>query len=161
MRQSAYSAFAPRNQLHRPTHDVLRGIRVLIVDDDEDVRDTLCDVLGGHGAIVAVAGSAQAAREAIVPQPPDLLVSDIAMPREDGLALIASIRGIAGLDDLPAIAVSANVSAIDRQRALAAGFDRFVAKPFDLADILGAVTELLPATIARARMPPSAQCRRP
>jgi CheY-like chemotaxis protein len=153
MRQSEFSGSGSSDQVY----ERFRGISILVVDDNRDVRETLRDIFQAYSAEVTVAGCAQQGREVILFQPPDLLVSDIRMPDEDGLQFIASVRQLVGNRHLPAVAVSGNVSDADRRRALAAGFDVFVPKPFDLADILGAVEVLLPRILARRA--PSAQRR--
>jgi signal transduction histidine kinase/CheY-like chemotaxis protein len=127
------------------TRDMPRGLdlthtRVLVVDDDPRVRDALALLLGRAGAIVETAGSAELARARISGRAPHVLVCDIAMPIEDGYSLISGLR--AGGSDVPAIALTAYATATDVERALAAGFDRHVAKPVDIETLVAIIDEL-------------------
>jgi CheY-like chemotaxis protein len=126
------------------TADALRGTRVLVVDDEPDGRALLRDVLVEWGAEVLEAESAAAARELVRRTPPDVLVSDIGMPLEDGYALLRSLRadGLAPMQ-LPAIALTAFARGEDRQRALAAGYQVHLAKPVDLGVLIGQVAALV------------------
>jgi CheY-like chemotaxis protein len=120
----------------------LTTVRVLVVDDQEEARTLLRTMLANAGAQVFEASSADEAREAIAEQRPDVLVSDIAMPREDGYELIRSIRQADDAHDrprLPAIAVTAYARVDDRDRAMAAGYDRHISKPVDPEALLRAV----------------------
>ncbi len=107
----------------------LRGVRVLVVDDEHDTREVLSVMLARYGAEIRTAGSAAEAREIFSRWKPDVLVSDIGMPEEDGYALIEQIRALPQEDgaDVPAIALTAFASAQDKERALAAGFQRHLA----------------------------------
>jgi CheY-like chemotaxis protein len=129
----------------RPAADYgLSGVRVLVVDDETDSRAMLSAVLEGHGAAVTAAGSAAEAVAAFERARPDIIVSDIAMPEEDGYSLIRRIRALApGRGGrTPAVALTGRVTADDRTRALAAGFQAHVAKPIDTAELLEAVAAL-------------------
>ena len=123
------------------------GRVILVIDDDADAREVLRDVLTFHGAEVIEAASAREARLALTRERPDLILSDIMMPDEDGLQLIASVRRAEDgrRPPIPAAAISANASAANQARALAAGFQLFIPKPYELADILLAVNRLAPA----------------
>jgi signal transduction histidine kinase/ActR/RegA family two-component response regulator len=139
----------PRSSLEKrdPYGDVndLHGLRVLVVDDDDDARTSVATLLTAHGATVTVAISAIQALEALQREGRhDVLVIDIGMPDVDGYALLRSIRtlGSIGAGLVPAIAVTAYASASDRQRALAAGYQLHLAKPVDQDDLLAAVAEL-------------------
>jgi PAS domain S-box-containing protein len=115
----------------------LRGQKVLVVDDDADARVVLTAMLRQHGADVTTADSVPGALRAIEKQPFAAIVSDIAMPNEDGYSLAKKVRS---RSDVPMVAVSAIAAgADDRDRALDAGFDDFVRKPVDprhLADVV-------------------------
>jgi signal transduction histidine kinase len=122
----------------------LDGTRVLIVDDDPDSRSFLSELLADRGARVYTAGSTGEAMDAFRRVRPDVLVSDIAMPGEDGYDLIRRIRGLplrkgAGT---PAIALTAYVRSEDQHAALSAGYDRHVRKPVDVGQFVTAVAEL-------------------
>lgn len=123
----------------------LSGARVLVVEDDPDTLETLMMLLEVHGADVrGVLGARDAAR-VLVSFRPDLVLSDIAMPGEDGFALIARIRqGSPGEGGrIPAIALSAHVYPEDQERAFAAGFQAFVNKPVNVETLLRAVRAAL------------------
>lgn len=123
----------------------LGGLRVLVVDDDEDSRDMLTMVFEQYGAAVERAASAAEALAAIERQRPHILLSDVGMPGEDGHSLIRRVRereGPSGLK-LPAIALTGYASAEDGARALAAGFQLHIPKPVDPAELLVLVSRLL------------------
>ena len=127
-----------------PPSSPLDGIRVLVVDDDEDSRDLLEHALTQHGAAVVTAGSAAEAVAAIERAVPDVVVSDIEMPGEDGYALIRRIRGLpptrGGL--VPAAALTAYARSEDRVTALKMGFQIHMAKPVDPVELAVVVSSL-------------------
>jgi len=122
----------------------LDGISVLVVDDEADVRDLLTFVLEECGAEVRAAASVPEALAAIALRVPDVLVSDISMPGEDGYGLIRRIRQIeAELGvQIPAAAVSAYADPETRAEALAAGFAIYVPKPVPIYDLAALVATL-------------------
>jgi len=122
----------------------LDGLRVLVVDDELDARTLVTEVLEGHGAHVTAASSATEALNEIARSPPDVLVSDIGMPGEDGYALIRKVRALAGggAKAMPAAALTAYARMEDRTRAMAAGFQSHVAKPVDPDELLIVVATL-------------------
>lgn len=109
-------------------------LRLLVVDDDPNTRDLLSDALKIRGAKVVVAGNAREATDAFREWDPDLLISDISMPGDDGCELIRRLRVLGGESGkrMPAIACSGHAATEDRAAALEAGFNAFVAKPIDL-----------------------------
>jgi PAS domain S-box-containing protein len=111
----------------------LSGVRVLVVDDEHDTREILSVMLTRYGAEIRTAGSAAEAMEVFSQWRPDVLVSDIGMPVEDGYVLIKKIRALPPENgaDVPAIALTAYASVQDRKTALAAGFQRHIAKPVE------------------------------
>ena len=110
----------------------LRGLRVLLVEDDADGSEAIATVLGVAGAEVRRAGSTAAALEVLATWRPDVLVSDIGLPGEDGYALLRRVRTLEdGGPRLPAIALTAYAQAEDRIRALTAGFQAHVTKPVE------------------------------
>ena len=119
----------------RPT---LQGLRILLVEDDQDALTMLGLLLRSVGAVVTTAASAQEALSQVAPGLVDLVVSDIAMPEVDGYTLMARLRE-EGLRDVPAIAMTGFARPDDRARALAAGFDEHLGKPFQLAAFVKAV----------------------
>jgi CheY-like chemotaxis protein/anti-sigma regulatory factor (Ser/Thr protein kinase) len=114
------------------------GLRVLVVEDERDSLDMLVTMLTKHGLEVTAVSSAEDALAAWSDGRFDALVSDIRMPGRDGCELVAEIRGLEN-GRVRAVAVRANASLKDRERALAAGFDVHLAKPFDPDDLLAAL----------------------
>jgi CheY-like chemotaxis protein len=116
----------------------LDAIRVLLVDDEADAREVIATTLRRAGAIVATADSAAKALANLESFRPDVLLSDIGMPDQDGYALIQQIRQSlsAEYSDLPAIALTAYAREEDSARALAAGFQAHLAKPVDPAELV-------------------------
>ena len=138
---------APTQELERPEHRSVRpklsDIRVLIVDDHQDTVDFLAAALTEYGADVDVATSVHAALEILAQRWPHVVVSDLSMPGEDGFSLMQRIRAQdAGVRRLTAIALTAHARTQDREKALAAGFQMYLAKPIEPAR-LGYVIEAL------------------
>jgi CheY-like chemotaxis protein len=123
----------------------LSGVRALVVDDDGETRELLAAMLEQQGARVTAVGSAREALEIIRRDPLDVLLSDVHMPDESGYALIKSVRALAGTPggSLPAVAVTAYGGEEERQRLLAAGFERYVPKPVDPETLAATVAELV------------------
>ncbi|HSD88719.1 MAG TPA: ATP-binding protein [Kofleriaceae bacterium] len=119
----------------------LDTIRVLVVDDDERVRNALALLLARAGALVESAESATVARERMASRAPHVLLCDIAMPDEDGYTFIRSVR--ASGNKIPAIALTAYASRADAERAIASGFDIHVAKPVDFERLVASVSQLV------------------
>lgn len=125
----------------------LKGFNILIVEDDPDSREVLQIFLEQSGAAVRAADSARAAM-GLFNDPkakrPDVLISDLAMPEEDGYTLIAKIRALPAEKGghVPALALSAFASAESRQRAFEAGFHRYLTKPFEPGLIVDQVIAL-------------------
>jgi CheY-like chemotaxis protein/two-component sensor histidine kinase len=123
---------------------LLRDITVLVVDDEEDARALMRTALGTYGAdVVAVASAADAIAE-LERRIPDVIVSDIGMPHEDGYALIRRIRARAASEggSVPAIAVTAYASQHDRAAAQSAGYQAHIAKPFEPAAVASLIAHL-------------------
>jgi len=121
---------------------LLTGVRVLVVDDEEDARITLRAVLEQFGAEPTVVASAREAVTEISRERPDVLLSDMAMPGEDGFTLIRRIRATVPASGLPAAALSAYVDNDSKALALDAGFQAYLAKPVEpilLAETLAAL----------------------
>ena len=118
----------------------IAGLRVLVVEDDADSRDLVEAVLSAEGARVTAVGSALDALSSIERETPDLVVSDIAMQEHDGYALIGWIRALPGrAGGVPAVALTAYAGETDRRRVMEAGFQGFVAKPFDPGALVAAL----------------------
>jgi PAS domain S-box-containing protein len=127
----------------------LAGMRALVVDDEDDARELLEAVLTQYGADVVAAGSAAEAYELIATAPigewPDVMVTDIGMPGEDGYSLIRRVRDWERERGayIPAVALTAYGRSEDRMRALRAGFQMHVAKPVDPAELAIVITSLI------------------
>jgi CheY-like chemotaxis protein len=125
----------------------LGGLRILVVDDEADMRDMLEIRLRQYGADVITVASAEAAMEALAQEEPrpDLIVSDIGMPGEDGYSLMRRVRALdpeqGGL--IPAIAVTAYSRIEDRAQAMAAGFQMHISKPVKLSELGYAITSII------------------
>ena len=129
----------------------LRGLRVLVVDDEEDARMLIAAVLENCGCRLITAASASQALELIAIEAPDMLVSDIGMPNQDGYALIRKVRALPRDKGgaMPAAALTAYTRAEDRRRMLQAGYSMHIGKPVDPAELVDAAAALA-RMIARA-----------
>jgi len=142
--RSAAEAPAPRETIS------VRGMRVLIVDDEPEMRKMIATVLRGAGASVVAAGSAAEAFDQLSEQPFDALVSDIAMPAEDGHSLARRVRARGDeMSRIPAVALTAYGGPLQRQLALSAGFDDYLKKPFAPQDLVRAVAGVAAAGVKR------------
>lgn len=123
---------------------MLKGVRVLLVDDERDARDMLSAVLRRYGADVQACASTQEALDTLPQWQPRVLVSDIGMPDQDGYALIRHVRTLSREQggEVPAMALTAYARTTDRDLALKAGFNRHVIKPVDPAILVQQVAEL-------------------
>jgi CheY-like chemotaxis protein len=130
------------------TPALLRGTRVLVVDDDRETRDVIREILEGAGASVIAMTSAAETRAFLGSAGADLLIADLGMPLEDGFALIRSVRALESEEtsQVPAIALTAHARPEDVQKALACGFQMHVSKPVDSLRLLTAVTTTLVRT---------------
>jgi PAS domain S-box-containing protein len=122
----------------------LDGLRVLIVDDDRESCEVMLETLRGYGASVRAAMSVRDAVDALSGFKADLVLSDIAMPGRDGYAVLSEVRALEATRGrhVPVAAVTAYAHAEDRERAIAAGFDEYLAKPIDPAALGRAVAAL-------------------
>lgn len=125
----------------------LGGVSVLVIDDDTDGRDLVVTILRMEGAIVDSADGALAGYAAFERFRPCIIVSDIAMPEEDGYSLMRRIRAAARSTgaEIFAIALTAFSRPEDRERALRAGFDLHIGKPVRPSDLVAAVSRLAQA----------------
>jgi PAS domain S-box-containing protein len=124
----------------------LTGRRVLVVDDEPDARDLLAQILGQAGADVIVVASADEALETLRRWRPDVLVSDIGMPGDDGYVLVRKVRAL-GSDaggQVRALALTAYARSEDRALALEAGFNTHIAKPVDPLELTALIAGLAP-----------------
>jgi PAS domain S-box-containing protein len=122
----------------------LSGVRVLVVDDEEDAREMVAALLTAAGAQVETAPSAAVGFDAFGHFRPDVLVSDIGMPGEDGFSFIRRIRALSTLEGgrIPSLALTAFAREEDRTRALSAGYTTHIGKPANPAALVSAVANL-------------------
>lgn len=126
----------------------LDGISLLVVDDDEDNRDLLKTLLSHYGAKVTLASSAEEAMKFLLDSPPDILISDIGMPDEDGYQFMTKVRKLSKEQggSVPAIALTAYAKIEDREKALSVGFQKHIAKPIDPTAFVEVIAEMLSET---------------
>lgn len=126
----------------RPS-STLGGLRVLVVEDDDDARELVVTILEDAGAVVASADSAATGFDAVRTFRPQLLVSDIGMPDEDGYSLMRRVRALGAVGGIPSIALTAYTRAEDRAKALRAGFSLHMAKPIRPSELVAAIASLV------------------
>jgi CheY-like chemotaxis protein len=137
------------NGASKPDSDLiwtqLNGRKILVVEDDADTRQMIQNALQMQGAQVRTADSAPAALETIATWRPDVLVSDIGLPGEDGYALLRRVRALPAGEGggIPAIALTAFTQDDDRRAAHEAGFQRHMAKPVSTLQLAAAVALLV------------------
>ncbi|MDF5708913.1 MAG: ATP-binding protein [Nostoc sp. S4] len=131
----------PLGMLYAP----LQGVRLLVVDDDADTREFLTFLLEEQGAIVTSAASAGEALSLIVQSKPDLLLSDLGMPKVDGYTLIKKLRSLPAHQggQIPAIALTAYAAETTQKQVLTAGFQLHITKPVDPAKLVAAIAALV------------------
>ncbi len=136
---------------HFTTIPTLDKVRVLVVDDDPDTLQFLSVMLGESKAIVETAASVSQAVDLLEWYRPHVVVSDLAMPNEDGFSLMAKIRALKSFNgnEIPAVAMTSYVRVEDRARALAAGFNMFVPKPIEPHELITAIASLAEAEVTR------------
>jgi signal transduction histidine kinase/DNA-binding response OmpR family regulator len=130
---SVEAAFSDRDGRTADYANALNGMRILVVDDEADSRDLLSAILTRCGGEVKCSESAAEALQAFKDWEPDVLVSDIGMPVQDGYSLIKSLRKLRSkrAKKIPAVALTAYATSEDRAKALAAGFQIHLAKPVE------------------------------
>jgi len=122
----------------------LDGVHAFVVDDEPDARELLCRLLKDQGAVVTSFDSADSALTALKTSRPTVLVSDVGMPGMDGYQMIRSLRATEPRDSrIPALALTAFARAEDRKKSLVAGFQAHLAKPFDVAELILVVADLV------------------
>ena len=119
------------------------GGRILVVDDDPDVLDVLCDDLSFGGHIILRAASAQAALDVLDREHVDLILSDLRMPYQSGIELLAAVRR--RTDDAPRFALITGYDEISREELSALGGQAVFEKPYRARDLLRAIDQLLAA----------------
>ena len=129
-------------QLAMTNHEALVGLKILIVDDEPDTCDLLRFILNKGGAIIETAGSADAALRIYDEFQPDILISDIGLPRVDGYELIRILREERH-SGIPAVALTAMARIDDRLKALSAGFQMHIPKPVEPTELVSVVESLV------------------
>ncbi|MBD1849172.1 response regulator [Leptolyngbya sp. FACHB-711] len=121
----------------------LAGVRVLLVDDQPDMLDLTTFALEEYGAIVETASSATTALEKLPQFKPQILLSDIAMPQQDGYGLLQQVRSIYPEGQIPAIALTAYASYTRREAAFRAGFQEYLTKPLEPEQLVSTIQALI------------------
>jgi diguanylate cyclase len=124
----------------------LDGLNVLFVDDNEDARDLAKVVLEHQGAVVHVAPSAPEAIAAMSTVQPDVIVTDIMMPRMNGYQFVEELKRTTEWRDIPVIAITGRGRVHSERSARTAGFADFLLKPIDPAAMAAAIARVLPQT---------------
>jgi PAS domain S-box-containing protein len=142
-RSESRAASEPSDEVSFPVE--LQGLHVLVLDDERDARELVQTVLEQGGALVTLASTAAEALEAIRRQNPDVILSDIGMPGEDGYTFIRELRALPRDEGgrIPAIALTAYARAEDRRKALAAGFQNHAAKPVEPQELVLVIANLV------------------
>lgn len=122
----------------------LQGLRILVVDSDLDSRDLLKMVFEEYGIETFVTVSVLEALEIVQRVKPDLLISEIRLPNEDGYSLMCQLKALKNRRQakIPAIALTTYAQKCDRDRALSVGFDKYLLKPFDMDELISTVAYL-------------------
>jgi CheY-like chemotaxis protein len=134
----------PHSETNGLENHSLDGLRVLLVDDEAEAREILSTVMTRTGAEVTACHSASEALATLLEWKPDVILSDIAMPDEDGYTFIGKVRSLPREKggETPAAALSAYARDIDRRQALAAGYQMHIAKPISAAQLVTMVARL-------------------
>jgi signal transduction histidine kinase/CheY-like chemotaxis protein/HPt (histidine-containing phosphotransfer) domain-containing protein len=124
--------------------DSLRGVRVLLVEDNDINQQVACELLADMGMTVEVAGDGAQAVERVARAAFDMVLMDMQMPVMDGVTATRAIRAMVGMGRLPIIAMTANAMAQDRQRCLDAGMNDFLSKPIEPEDLVATLYRWAP-----------------
>jgi len=127
-----------------PNQELLAGLIVLLVEDEPDIAELFTFILEEYGAEVVLVNSAVEALGELGQRLPDILVSNVKLPEEDGRWLIEQIRHLEGVwNKLPAIAVTSYTREVDAERALQSGFQHFMSKPLDPDELVQEILKLV------------------
>jgi two-component system sensor histidine kinase/response regulator len=137
-----------------PRLAALRGMRVLLVEDNDINQQVACELLQDMGMVVEVAGDGAQAVQKAPGGGFDLVLMDMQMPVMDGLAATRAIRLLPGMTSLPIVAMTANAMAQDRQRCLDAGMNDFLAKPIEPEDLVATLHRWAPSRAPAAKPVP-------
>lgn len=130
--------------MSNPSTDTLKGIRVLVVEDERDTRDLLDIMLTSHGAECSIADTVFDGLSVLRQENIDVVLTDIGMPEYNGYALVGSIRKHTrpSIRNMPVIALTAYATPADRDTGLISGFNAYLTKPFDLAELVNTIKRL-------------------
>ena len=128
-----------------PADTRLAGVSILLVEDDEDNREILSFVLASAGATITVASTAVEAFETFKLAPSGVILTDIAMPNEDGVWLLQAVRASPELPRTPVVAISAHAMPKALEEFKAAGFDAIIAKPTDPERLVAVIRQVIGA----------------
>jgi signal transduction histidine kinase len=122
----------------------LEGVRVLVIDDDKDTRELIVEMLEERRGEATAVSSATEALLAVAAFQPHVIVSDIGMPTDDGYAFVERLRALNSAEGArtPTVALTAFAAPQDRERAIRAGFDAYIAKPVDSSELVGVIAKL-------------------
>ena len=123
----------------------MRGARILIADDKASSRELVRTILENLGYVIEEAGDGVEALETALERPPDLVLLDLQMPRLTGEEVLARLRADHRFAKLPIVALTASAMAGDREKALAAGFTSYLAKPVTISTLRTEIGRLLPS----------------
>ncbi|ODH03212.1 histidine kinase [Nostoc sp. KVJ20] len=128
-----------------PVIEILAGIQILVVDDDDDTRDFHTFLLEQAGAKVTAVASAKEALQVLAESEPDFLLSDIGMPETDGYMLMRQVKALQSKQakQIPAIALTAYAGEINQQQALESGFKKHLSKPVEPEELVKAIATLI------------------
>ncbi len=139
----AMGKWQPNGSITELNPDVLSGLKVLTVDDQQDTRELIMLALGRYGAEVRASDSASMALKMIADWKPDVVVSDIGLPEMDGYDFMRRLREIEGDGErIPAIAVTGYAGALDESKALNAGYALHLSKPIELNELAKAIARV-------------------
>ncbi|HET7542589.1 MAG TPA: ATP-binding protein [Polyangiaceae bacterium] len=139
---------AQRRPSVRNGHE-LRGLRLLLVEDDFDSREIVSAILEDSGVEVTTATSAEKALEELGKRSIDVILSDVGLPGQDGYAFMRAVRSTPAFSAIPAAALTAYAHAEDRRRALDAGFHLHLRKPFDQEELFNVIGDLAKLSVTR------------
>lgn len=133
----------PRGSFHHMGPYLVDNLRILIADDDQNLTDLLRNQLENAGFEVVVAGNAESAARRIRNDTPDLLITNLTLPDQDGIALINLVRRDLQLSRLPIIILSTRATRVDKLSALESGADDYITRPFSPRELVARVRSML------------------
>jgi CheY-like chemotaxis protein len=123
----------------QPERDPSQPTKVLVVDDEEDLRSTLCEFLGGHGFAPVEAADGEEALAKYFTEKPDLILLDLRLPKVDGFQVCQTLKGNPITSVIPIIMVTALNTTPQKVKGMEYGADDYIEKPFDLEELLARI----------------------